>query len=161
MLARAVRIHERGGPEVMRFDEIEIGDPGPGEVRIRQTAIGLNFNEPGHREGIRLEARYETPLPMILGTEGAGVVEAAGPGVRRFREGDRVAYWYSPPGGSYTDRRNYPVERLVRLPDDVSEVTAAAYLLKAMTVDMLVHRSYRIRPGDTVLVHAAAGATGL
>lgn len=161
MLTRAVRIHERGGPEAMRLDEIEIGDPGPGEVQIRQTAIGLNFNEPGHRQGTRLEARYETPLPMILGTEGAGVVEAVGPRVRRFREGDRVAYWYSPPGGSYTDRRNYPVERLVRLPDGVSEETAAAYLLKAMTVNMLVNHAYRIRRGDTVLVHAAAGATGL
>lgn len=161
MLAQAIRIHERGGPEVMRMDEIEIGDPAPGEVRIRQTAIGLNFNEPGHRQGTRLEARYETPLPMILGTEGAGVVEAAGPGVRHFREGDRVCYWYSPPGGSYTDRRNYPVERLVRLPETVSEETAAAYICKAMTVDMLVRHAYRIRSGDTVLVHAAAGATGL
>ena len=161
MLAQAIRIHERGGPEVLRMDEIEIGDPAPGEVRIRQTAIGLNFNEPGHRQGTRLEARYETPLPMVLGTEGAGVVEETGPGVTRFRAGDRVAYWYSPPGGSYTDRRNYPVERLVRLPDTVSEETAAAYICKAMTVDMLVRHSYRIRRGDTVLVHAAAGATGL
>lgn len=161
MLARAIRIHERGGPEVMRLEEIEIGDPGPGEVRIRQTAIGLNFNEPGHRQGTRLEARYETPLPMILGTEGAGVVEAVGPGVRTFSEGDRVCYWYSPPGGSYTDRRNYPVERLVRLPDEISEETAAAYICKAMTVDMLVRHAFKVRPGHTVLVHAAAGATGL
>lgn len=161
MLARAVRIHERGGPQVMRLDEIELPAPGRGEVRIRQTAIGLNFNEPGHREGTRLEARYETPLPMILGTEGAGIVDAVGPGVRGFREGDRVAYWYSPPGGSYTDMRNYPVERLVKLLDGVSEETAAAYLVKAMTADMLVNRAYRVRRGDTVLVHAAAGATGL
>jgi NADPH2:quinone reductase len=161
MLARAVRIHERGGPEVMRLDQIEIPDPGRGEVRIRQTAIGLNFNEPGHRDGTRLEARYETPLPMILGTEAAGIVDAVGRGVTRFREGDRVACWYSPPAGSYTDVRNYPVERLVGLPEGVGEETAAAYLLKAMTVDMLVNRAYRIRRGDTVLVHAAAGATGL
>jgi len=161
MLAHAIRIHERGGPEVMRLDEIDIGDPGPGEVRIRQTAIGLNFNEPGHCQGTRLEERYETPLPMILGTEGAGIVEAVGPGVRGFKEGDRVCYWYSPPGGSYTDLRNYPVEHLVKLPEGVSEEMAAAYICKAMTVDMLVHRAYRIRKGDTVLVHAAAGATGL
>jgi NADPH:quinone reductase len=145
----------------MRLEEIEIGNPGPGEVRIRQTAIGLNFNEPGHRQGTRLEARYETPLPMILGTEGAGVVDAVGPGVENFKEGDRVCYWYSPPGGSYTDLRNYPVERLVKLPDDVSEELAAAFICKAMTADMLVHVAYRIRKGDTVLVHAAAGATGL
>lgn len=143
------------------MDEVEVPEPGRGEVRIRQTAIGLNFNEPGHRQGIRLEERYETPLPMILGTEGAGIVESVGPGVRAFREGDRVAYWYSPPAGSYTDIRNYPVERLVKLPDGVSEETAAAYILKAMTVDMLVNRAYRIRKGETVLVHAAAGATGL
>lgn len=161
MLAQAIRIHERGGPEVMRLDEIEIGDPGPGEVRIRQTAIGLNFNEPGHRQGTRLEARYETPLPMILGTEGAGVVEAVGLRVSRIREGDRVAYWYSPPGGSYASHRNYPADRLVKLPEGVSEEIAAAFLLKAMTVDMLVNKAYRIRRGDTVLVHAAAGATGL
>lgn len=145
----------------MRLEEIEIGDPGPGEVRIRQSAIGLNFNEPGHRQGTRLEARYETPLPMILGTEGAGVVDAVGPGVKNFKVGDRVCYWYSPPGGSYTDLRNYPVERLVSLPDDVSEEMAAAFICKAMTVDMLVHQAYCIRKGDTVLVHAAAGATGL
>lgn len=145
----------------MRLEEIEIGDPGPGDVRIRQSAIGLNFNEPGHRQGTRLEARYETPLPMILGTEGAGVVDAVGPGVENFKEGDRVCYWYSPPGGSYTDLRNYPVERLVKLPDDVSEETAAAFICKAMTVDMLVHEAYPIHKGDTVLVHAAAGATGL
>lgn len=145
----------------MRLDEIEVPPPTQGEVQIRQTAIGLNFNEPGHRQGTRLETRYETPLPMILGTEGAGIVAEVGPGVRGFREGDRVAYWYSPPAGSYTSLRNYPVERLVRLPDGVSEETAAAYLVKAMTVDMLVNLTYRIRGGDTVLVHAAAGATGL
>ena len=145
----------------MRLDEIDIPAPGRGEVQIRQTAIGLNFNEPGHRAGTRLEARYETPLPMILGTEGAGIVAAVGSGVRRFREGDRVAYWYSPPGGSYTSLRNYPVERLIRLPDGLSEETAAACLVKAMTVDMLVNLTYRIRQEDTVLVHAAAGATGL
>lgn len=161
MLADAIRIHERGGPEVMRLDRIEIGDPGPGEVRIRQTAIGLNFNELGHRQGTRLEGRYETPLPMILGTEGAGVVESVGRGVRGFREGDSVAYWYSPPGGSYTTVRNYPAERLVKLPSQVGEEMAAAFLLKAMTVDMLVNRVCRIRKGDTVLVHAAAGAIGL
>jgi len=161
MLTHAIRVHERGGPEAMRYDEVEIGEPGSGEVRIRNTAIGLNFIDPGHRAGIRLEARYETPFPMILGTEGAGVVEATGPGVRKVREGDRVAYWYSPPGGAYAVRRNYPVERLVKLPDGITEEVAAAVLLKGMTVNMLVHFPYRIRKGDTVLVHAAAGATGL
>lgn len=161
MLTRAIRIHRRGGPEVMQFDEIELPEPGPGEVRIRQTAIGLNFNEPGHREGSRLESIYETPFPMILGTEGAGVIEAVGPGVRNFRVGDRVAYWYSPPGGSYAERRNYPVKRLVKIPDGITEEQAAGYLLKAMTADMLVNRVYKIKKGDTVLVHAVAGACGL
>jgi len=145
----------------MCFDELELGEPGPGEVRIRNTAIGLNFIDPGHRSGKRLEARYETPLPMVLGTEGAGIVEAVGPGVRGFGEGDRVAYWYSPPGGAYTERRNYPVARLVKLPDGISEEVAAASILKGMTVNMLVNFPYKVKRGDTVLVHAAAGATGL
>ena len=161
MRTHVIRIHERGGPEVMRFDEVDLPEPGPGEVRIRNTAIGLNFIDPGHCSGARLEARYETPLPMVLGTEGAGVVEAVGPGVTRFREGNRVAYWYSPPGGAYAERRNYPVERLVKLPADISDETAAAVILKGMTVNMLLHYPFKVKKGDTILVHAAAGATGL
>src|SRR5262245_24966225 len=110
MRARAVRIHERGGVDALRWDEIEVPDPCPGEVLIRNTAVGLNFIDPGHRTGARTEARYETPLPMVLGTEGAGVVEAVGPGVTGFGVGDRVGYWYSPPGGAYCEARVYPVE---------------------------------------------------
>ena len=160
MRARAIRIHERGGVDALRWDEIDVPDPGPGEVLIRNTAVGLNFIDPGHRSGARTEARYETPLPMVLGTEGAGVVEAVGPGVTTFGAGDRVGYWYSPPGGAYCEARVYPVERLVKLPAHVSEETAAAVLCKGMTARMLVRQAYKVQPGDWVLVHAAAGATG-
>jgi NADPH2:quinone reductase len=161
MRAHAIRIHARGGLDAMRYDEIEIPEPGPGEVRIRNTAVGLNFVDPGHRSGLRTEGRYETPLPMILGTEGAGVVEAVGPGVTSHVAGERVAYWYSPPGGAYCTHRNYPVTRLVKLPDHITDEMGAAVLCKGMTADILVNEAYRVKPGDTVLVHAAAGATGL
>ena len=160
MLTHAIRIHERGGPDVMRFDEIELPDPAAGEVRIRNTAVGLNFIDPGHRTGARLEYRHEAKFPLILGTEGAGVVEAIGPGVEGWRIGDRAAYWYAPPSCAYSERLNYPVEWLVRLPDEISEEVAAAVLCKGMTAEMVVRRVWPVNPGDVVLVHAAAGATG-
>lgn len=160
MKGHAIRIHERGDLDVLRWDEIEVPAPGPGQVHIRNTAIGLNFIDPGHRSGARTQARYETPFPMILGTEGAGVVEAVGPGVAGFAVGDRVGYWYSPPGGAYCTRRNYPVERLVKLPDAITEEVAAAVLCKGMTANLLVNECYPVSHGETVLVHAAAGATG-
>jgi NADPH2:quinone reductase len=151
MLTHAIRIHERGGPEVMRFDEIEIPEPAPGEVRIRNTAIGLNFIDPGHRSGVRLEYRHESAFPIILGTEGAGVVEAIGPGVEGWEVGTRVAYWYAPPSCAYSERLNYPVEWLVRLPEDISNDVAAAVLCKGMTAEMLACRVWPVNPGDTVL----------
>jgi NADPH2:quinone reductase len=160
MRTHAIRIHERGGVDVMRWDEIETGEPGPGEVLIRNTAVGLNFVDPGHRSGLRTEARYETPLPMVLGTEGAGIVEKLGPGVTDFKTGDRVGYWYSPPGGAYCQARVYPIERLIKLPPHITEEMAAAVLCKGMTANMLLHEAYSVKPGDTILVHAAAGATG-
>ena len=160
MLTYAIRIHERGGPEVMRYDAIEIADPRAGEVRIRNTAVGLNFIDPGHRTGARLEYRHEGAFPLILGTEGAGVVEAVGPGVEGWSVGDRVAYWYAPPSCAYSEHLNYPVEWLVRLPDDISDETAAAVLCKGMTVEMMVRRCWPVNEGDFVVVHAAAGATG-
>ncbi len=145
----------------MRWEEVETGEPGPGEVLIRNTAVGLNFVDPGHRSGLRTEARYETPLPMILGTEGAGVVEKRGSGVTNFSVGDRVGYWYSPPGGAYCQARVYPTARLVKLPSHITEEMAAAVLCKGMTANMLLNHAYPGRkPGETVLVHAAAGATG-
>ena len=160
MLTRAIRIHQRGGIDALRWEEVETGESGAGEVLIRNTAIGLNFIDPGHRSGARTEGRYETPFPMILGTEGAGIVQKLGPGVIDFKVGDRVGYWYSPPGGAYCQARVYPTPRLVKLPPDISEETAAAVLCKGMTANMLLHHAYPIKIGDTILVHAAAGATG-
>lgn len=160
MLTHAIRIHERGGIDVLRWEKIETGEPGPGEVLIRNTAVGLNFVDPGHRSGLRTEARYETPLPMTLGTEGAGVIEKLGPDVSDFKVGDRVGYWYSPPGGAYCQARVYPTAKLVKLPPDITEEMAAAVLCKGMTANMLLNHTYPIKPGDTILVHAASGATG-
>jgi NADPH2:quinone reductase len=156
----AIRIHERGGVEVMRWEEVETGEPGPGEVLLRNTAVGLNFVDPGHRSGLRTEARYETPLPMVLGTEGAGVVEKCGAGVTNLSVGDSVAYWYSPPGGAYCQARVYPAARLVKLPSYITEEVAAAVLCKGMTANILLNHAYPLKRGDTVLIHAAAGATG-
>lgn len=160
MLTRAIRIHDRGDIDALRWDEVETGEPGAGEVLIRNIAIGLNFIDPGHRSGLRTESRYETPFPMILGTEGAGIVEKLGPGVEDFSVGDRVAYWYSPPGGAYCQARVYPTAKLVKLPAHISEEAAAGVLCKGMTANILVNRAYPVRAGQIVLVHAAAGATG-
>jgi NADPH:quinone reductase len=160
MRSFAIRIHERGDVGVMRWEEVETGEPGPGEVLIRNTAVGLNFVDPGHRSGLRTESRYEHPLPMVLGTEGAGIIETTGPGVTDFKAGDRVGYWYSPPGGAYCQARVYPTAKLVKLPSHITEEVAAAVLCKGMTANMLLTQAYRIKAGDMVLVHAASGATG-
>ena len=153
-MAHAIRIHETGGPEKLKWEEVEVGDPGPGQVRVRNTAVGLNFIDTYQRSGL-----YPMQLPFILGSEGAGVVEAVGPKVRSFRPGDRVAY--SGPLGAYADMLLRPADRLVKLPAGIDDKTAAAMMLKGLTAQYLVRRTYRVRAGDTILVHAAAGGVGL
>jgi NADPH2:quinone reductase len=149
----AIRIHETGGPEVMKWDEVDVGDPGPGEVRVRNTAVGLNFIDTYHRSGL-----YPMPLPLILGSEGAGVVEAVGPKVKDFKAGDRVAY--AGPIGAYAEVLLRPAARLVKVPSAVDDQSAAAMMLKGMTAWYLCRRTYRVKEGDTVVVHAAAGGVG-
>jgi NADPH2:quinone reductase len=149
----AIRIHETGGPEVMRWEAVEPGKPGPGEVLVRNTAIGLNYIDIYHRSGL-----YPVPLPATLGMEGAGVVEAVGPKVKDFKPGDRVAY--AQPIGAYAEVCIRPADRLVRIPAGVDDVTAAAMMLKGLTAQYLLRRTYRVKKGDTLLVHAAAGGVG-
>lgn len=152
-MPHVIRIHQNGGPEQMRWEEVIIGDPGPGEVRVRNTAIGLNFIDTYHRSGL-----YPMPLPMVLGSEGAGVVEAVGPKVKEFKVGDRVAY--AQPIGAYAEVLIRPVARLVKIPAGVKDETAAAMMLKGMTAWYLCRRTYRVKKGDTIVVHAAAGGVG-
>jgi NADPH:quinone reductase len=153
-MAKAIRFHETGGPEVLRLEDVPIGDPGAGEARVRHTAVGVNYIDVYHRSGF-----YPLPLPSGLGVEAAGVVEAVGAGVVHVREGDRVAY-VGPPG-SYAEARLFAADRLLKLPDDLPDRTAAAILLKGLTVDALVRRTHAVKAGETVLVHAAAGGVGL
>lgn len=153
-MVHAIRIHETGGPEVLRYEEIPVGEPGPGEVRVRIAAAGVNFVDVYHRAGL-----YPMPLPAVLGVEAAGRVEAVGAGVTALRPGDRVAYAGSP--GCYAEARVFPAERLVKLPDEIPDVTAAGMMLKGLTVQILTRRTYPVKPGDTVLWHAAAGGVGL
>jgi NADPH:quinone reductase-like Zn-dependent oxidoreductase len=154
-MARAVRIHETGGPEVMRLEDIEVSAPGEGEVQVRHTAIGLNYIDVYDRTGL-----YPQALPAGLGREGAGVVNQLGKKVRGFRVGDRVAYVHSVPG-SYSELRNVPASRLVKIPAGVSDEQAAVLMLKGMTACYLLRHTYRVKRGDTILVHAAAGGVGL
>jgi NADPH2:quinone reductase len=154
MKANAIRIHETGGPEVMRWEEIEVPAAGPGEVTIKNHACGLNFIDTYQRSGL-----YPLTMPSGLGLEGAGVVEAAGPGVTEFKPGDRVAYC-SAPNGAYATYRNYPAERLIKIPDSVDFETAAGMMLQGMTVEFLLRRTYPVKAGDFVLFHAAAGGVG-
>ncbi|MFN2349305.1 MAG: quinone oxidoreductase [Thioalkalivibrio sp.] len=155
-MTHAIRIHETGGPEVMRWESIEVGDPGHGEVRLRQTAVGLNFIDVYFRTGL-----YPLPaMPGGLGMEAAGVVEAVGEGVDTLKEGDRVAY-ATPPPGAYAEARIMPAARLVKLPDNIEERTASAMMLRGMTAHYLLRRIHRVESGDTVLIHAAAGGVGL
>ena len=155
MRANIIRIHETGGAEVLRWETAEIGEPGPGEVRLKQTAIGVNFTDTYNRSGL-----YKNQLPIILGFEGAGLVDAVGPEVAIVRPGDRVAY-AGPPIGAYADVRLYPADRLVPLPHWIADEIAAASLLRGMTVEYLLLRTYPVKRGETILVHAAAGALGL
>lgn len=156
MKARVVRFHSPGDPSVLKLEEMDLPEPGPGEVRIRQTAIGLNFQDIYVRSGY-----YPVPTPSGLGTEAAGIVEALGPGVTDFRVGDRVCYISGPVLGAYATHRNYLADRLLRAPDSIPDEELAAMMLKAMTVEYLMCRCYPVKPDQFVLMHAAAGGVGL
>ncbi|WP_319773843.1 quinone oxidoreductase [Breoghania sp.] len=155
-MVQAIRVYETGGPEVMRFEDVEIGDPGEGEARIRHDAIGMNYIDTYFRSGL-----YPAPagLPMTPGNEGAGIVVSVGAGVSEVAPGDRVAY--VGPLGSYAEERLVPADRLVKLPDSIDSRTAASMMLKGMTASYLLQRTYRVGPGTTLLFHAAAGGVGL
>jgi NADPH2:quinone reductase len=153
-MTHAVRIYENGGPEKLKWEEVEVGKPGPGEVRVRNTAIGLNFIDTYQRSGL-----YPLPLPFTLGSEGAGVVEAVGRRVTGLKVGDRVAY--VGPLGAYAEVLLRPAARLVKIPAGIEDATAAAMMLKGLTTQYLLRRTYRVRAGDTILMHAAAGGVGL
>jgi NADPH2:quinone reductase len=154
-MSRAIRLHSFGGPEVLQLEQVDVPAPGRGEVRLRQTAIGLNFIDVYGRTGL-----YPVSLPSGLGMEAAGIVTAVGPGVRDLKEGDRVAYVHAQPG-SYAEERVLPADRLVKVPDGVSDRQAAAVMLKGLTAWYLLRRTYRVRKGDPVVIHAAAGGVGL
>jgi NADPH2:quinone reductase len=152
-MPRAIRIEQTGGPEQMQWVEVDVPKPGPGEVVVRNTAVGLNYIDTYHRSGL-----YPVPMPAIIGSEGAGVVESIGPRVKEFKVGDRVAY--AQPIGSYAEVLIRPVARLVKIPGGVEDRIAAAMMLKGMTSWYLCRRTYRVKAGDTVVVHAAAGGVG-
>jgi NADPH2:quinone reductase len=154
-MAKAIRFARTGGPEVLELADVEVGDPGPGEARVRNHAIGVNFIDVYFRTGL-----YPQPLPNGLGTEGAGVVEAVGPGVEHVKPGDRVAY-AARPNGAYSELRVMPADILVKLPDAISFETGAAMLLQGLTVQYLLKQTYAVQPGETILFHAAAGGVGL
>ena len=154
-MSHAIRIYETGGPEVMRWEEVSVGEPAPNEARVRHAAVGLNFIDIYFRSG-----RYPLQLPSGLGLEGAGVVEAVGSAVTEVQVGDRVAYAGGPPG-AYAEVRNLPADRLVKLPDAIDFKTAAAMMLQGMTAQYLLRRTYRVQAGDTILIQAAAGGVGL
>ena len=151
----AIRFHEHGGPEVLRVEELDPGKPAPHEVQVRHSAIGVNYIDVYDRTGL-----YPTPLPSGLGREAAGVVTALGRGVRGFRIGERVAYVFTVPG-AYSELRNVPAERLVKVPAGVSDEQAAALMLKGLTAHFLLRRTHRVAKGVLILVHAAAGGVGL
>jgi NADPH:quinone reductase len=150
-----VKFYEFGGPEVLRYEDVTLGVPAPEEARIRHVAIGLNFIDTYQRSGL-----YKVPLPCIGGSEAAGIVEAIGSKVTHVKVGDRVAYVSNTPG-AYCEVRNYPAQRLCKLPDAISFEQAAAMMLKGMTVQYLIRKTYSVKAGDTVLFHAASGGVGL
>jgi NADPH2:quinone reductase len=154
-MTHAIRIHKTGGPEVLTWEEVNVGEPGPGEARVRHNVIGVNYIDTYHRGGL-----YKVPLPSGIGNEAAGVVEAVGPGVDWVKPGDRVAYGTGPLG-AYSERRVMPADRLVKLPEAVSDRSAATLMLKGLTVQYLFRQTYRLKEGETILFHAAAGGVGL
>src|SRR5688572_17093214 len=151
----AIRIHQTGGPEVMRWEKIEVGKPGPGEVRLRHTAVGLNYIDVYQRSGL-----YPIQTPATPGLEAAGVVEEVGDDVTELKAGDRVAY-ASPPMGAYAEARLMPADRLVKLRAEISDKQAAAMMLRGMTARYLLRQTYAVKRGDRILIHAAAGGVGL
>ncbi len=151
---KAIRFDQIGGPEVLKFVDVDLPPPGPGQVRVRHTAVGVNFIDTYHRSGL-----YKLPLPSGLGSEAAGTVEALGEGVTALAPGDRVAY--AGTLGAYAEANNVPADKLVKLPDGVSDETAAAAMLKGMTAQYLLKRTYPVKAGQTILWHAAAGGVGL
>ena len=155
-MVKAIRIHQTGGPDAMRWEDVEVGAPGPGEVRIRHEAVGLNYIDVYFRTGL-----YPAPsLPFSPGMEGAGVVEAVGEGVDSLSVGDRVAY-AAPPVGSYAEERLMPADKVVKVPAGIDSRQAAAMMLQGMTVEYLLRRTYPVQSGETILFHAAAGGVGL
>lgn len=154
-MTHAIRFHRTGGPEVLVWEDVELGSPGPGEARIRHTAVGLNFVDVYGRSGL-----YPLPLPSSLGSEAAGVVEEVGAGVSDLKPGDRVAYG-SAPLGAYAEERLIAADRLLKLPDDIDDKTAAAMMLKGLTTQYLIRQTHRVKAGETFLLHAAAGGVGL
>ena len=156
MKCHAIRAHETGGPEVMRWEEVEVGDPGPGQIRVRHGFVGLNYIDTYHRSGLYPIAES----PFTPGLEGAGAVEAVGDGVEDLAVGDRIAY-AAPPMGAYAEVRLMTAANVVKVPDGVDDETAAAMMLKGMTVEYLLRRTYPVKAGETILFHAAAGGVGL
>ena len=154
-MTKAIRIHEHGGPEVLKWEDVEVGEPGPDEVLVRHTAIGLNFVDTYHRTG---QMKHPMTFPMILGVQGVGVVEATGPDAESLKTGDRVSY--SGLQGSYSEVRLAHADRLIVLPDDISDELAAAAFLRTLTAEYLLRRLHKVEPGETILVHAAAGGAG-
>ncbi|MEJ7667341.1 MAG: quinone oxidoreductase [Casimicrobiaceae bacterium] len=154
-MSHAIRMHATGGPEVLTYEQVDVAAPGPGEARVRHTAIGLNYIDTYHRTG-----QYKLPLPTGIGLEGAGVVEEVGGGVDWVQPGDRVAYSGGAPG-SYSNERVMPAERLIKIPAGVSDETAATLMLKGLTVQYLFRQTFPLKSGDTILFHAAAGGVGL
>ena len=154
-MTKAIRIHEHGGPEVLKWEDVEVGEPGPDEVLVRHTAIGLNFVDTYHRTG---QMKHPVTFPMILGVQGVGVVEATGPDAGSLKTGDRVSY--SGLQGSYSEVRLAHADRLIVLPDDISDELAAAAFLRTLTAEYLLRRLHKVEPGETILVHAAAGGAG-
>jgi NADPH2:quinone reductase len=154
-MPKAIRFHAPGGPDVLKWEDVEVGKPGKGEARVKHHAVGLNYIDTYHRSGL-----YKLPMPSGVGSEGAGVVEEVGEGVTDIKAGDRVAYAGGPPG-AYAEVRVMPADRLVKLPDSISFEQGAAMMLQGMTVQYLIRRTYKVQKGDTVLFHAAAGGVGL
>ena len=153
-MAHVVRVHQHGGPETLKYEEIDVGEPGPGQVKLRQRAIGVNYIDTYQRSGL-----YKMPLPFVAGSEGEDDVIAVGPGVTDFKVGDRGAY--AGAAGGYASERLMPADRLVKLPDSIDYNTAAAMMLQGMTVRYLLRQTYKVGPGTTMLLHAAAGGIGL